>query len=298
VFETDPTLNPNLEIKEYNPRFLQVKRDPFLAELKGNLYALGGVYEGSTVYESPCFEVFSRKTQRWYPKCNPPFFNEHVYLCGHRPPYLSCAIAGTKILVSCPDKPEVFSYDVAKFRCNDLGEWKILSGSDYGLPFIGNALVLDLEDGTNILFSRQFSYWYILHHHHEIDQGIVPYRMTINDSDSRISIKPIKTKALGREVVPPVFWSPTTSHSFVHLGGRKICCVLASQISAEDGNSIDKMLIAFITFEFRCTTKSNDGDDDEFSVENLTTRICEYDCSKECTSSDIYHATLVGCFQR
>jgi hypothetical protein len=192
----------------------------------------------------------------------------------------------------------VFSYDVAKFRCNDLGEWKILSGSDYGLPFIGNALVLDLEDGTNILFSRQFSYWYILHHHHEIDQGIVPYRMTINDSDSRISIKPIKTKALGREVVPPVFWSPGTSHSFVHLGGGKVCCVLASQISAEDGNSIDKMLIAFITFEFRCTTKSNDGDDDEFSVENLTTRICEYDCSKECTSSDIYHATLVGCFQR
>ncbi|KAK9949588.1 hypothetical protein M0R45_005105 [Rubus argutus] len=106
--------------------------------------------------------------------------------------------------------------------------------------------------------------------------------MTINDSDSRISIKPIKTKALGREVVPPVFWSPTTSHSFVHLGGRKICCVLASQISAEDGNSI-KMLIAFITFEFRCTTKSNDDDDDddEFSVDNLTTRICEYDFSNE-----------------
>ncbi|KAK9904469.1 hypothetical protein M0R45_000692 [Rubus argutus] len=163
----------------------------------------------------------------------------------------------------------------------------------------GNALVLDLEDGTNILFSRQFSYWYILRHHHEIDQGIVPYHMTINDSDSRISIKPIKTKALGREVVPPVFWSPGTSHTFVHLGGRKVCCVLASQISAEDGNSIDKMLIAFITFEFRCTTKSNDDDDDdEFSVDNLTTRICEYDCSKECTSSDIYHATLVGCFQR
>lgn len=75
-----------------------------------------------------------------------------------------------------------------------------------------------------------------------------------------------------------------------------MCGVISRQISSDDGNSTHKMRIAFVTFEFQFTTDKMGND--EFSVKSLTTRICEYHCSKESASSDIYHATLAGCFQR
>jgi hypothetical protein len=117
-------VDPNPELKESNPSFLQGKHDPFLVELKGNLYALGGdgVFAGL-----PTFEVLRKKTQRWYPKRNSPFFEKG---CPRPPPYLSCATAGTKILVSCPGDPDVLCYDFADHHPKELGEWKILSVSD------------------------------------------------------------------------------------------------------------------------------------------------------------------------
>lgn len=182
VFETDPTVDPNPSLKEFEPGFLESKGEPFLVELEGNLYALSGIYEGS-----PTFEVFSKRSRFWFPKHDPPFF-EGYFCCGGCHTYLSIAVAGTKILVSCPKNPKVFCFDVAKHRY--LGEWTILSGSDCGLPFVGKTLVLDLDDTSDdkVLFTYQFIHSNVRKDNSE-DWGIVPYRMSINDAESSISIK-------------------------------------------------------------------------------------------------------------
>ncbi|TQD87815.1 hypothetical protein C1H46_026667 [Malus baccata] len=133
----------------------------------------------------PTFEVLYETCKEWVTLPEIPFFHLR---CG---PYFSYAVVGTKVLVSSLETP-VFCFDVAE-KDPERQHWRQLSsmffnGMDF--PFVGTALVLDLDDSDDekLMFVYQ-----------ETDQehslwGLATYRkcmMEDNESVELIGSNPI-----------------------------------------------------------------------------------------------------------
>ncbi|PQQ00070.1 uncharacterized protein Pyn_28373 [Prunus yedoensis var. nudiflora] len=288
--------NTIIKPKRFVSNFLGGKPHPLLVELRGRLYALAG---NPTAYRSDvCFEVFDNKRcETWAPLTNPPLFHENSpFFLMAGPHNFSYAIAGTKIMVCTQDTP-VFCFDVA----DPKQEWEILHSMCAGgpFPFVGRALVVDLQrhrrrrnrpGGTKdkLLFAYQETA--------EDDWRIVAYHMYNNESRiRRIQVLPPLARAPNRR------WERNSSYSFAHLGGTKVCFVLASYSRDYEypfNGSGEKMHLMVQTFEYsisKAYEPATDSDDARsLSVKVLSTRIFEYDWRDE--PHRTLCAELLGCF--
>ncbi|KAM5557236.1 hypothetical protein ABKV19_024566 [Rosa sericea] len=226
------------------PEFQSPKRLPQLMEIEGKLYALD-LRPQQGFPSSSSFEVFDPQTGSWaaLPDHPPP-----IIQC--RGP-LSCAVVGTKFLISACDTP-VYCFDVAEPTrpWNELwvrhDRHKLYDYIDpRALPFL-QVLVLDLEeDNHKILFSS-------------CGNDILVFHMNLSNDLALELIATIEVDIKFDEC----------SVSFIHLGGQKVCFVFL------DWWIFDKMRGVFFTFEYSFsksaaspdTHTSSCGDDPYFRV--------------------------------
>ncbi|XP_040369026.1 uncharacterized protein LOC121051106 [Rosa chinensis] len=226
------------------PEFQSPKRLPQLMEIEGKLYALD-LRPQQGFPSSSSFEVFDPQTGSWaaLPDHPPP-----IIQC--RGP-LSCAVVGTKFLISACDTP-VYCFDVAEPTrpwnelCVRHDRHKLYNYIDpRALPFL-QVLVLDLEEENHkILFSS-------------CGNDILVFHMNLSND---LALELIATIEVDIKF-------DDCSVSFIHLGGQKVCFVFL------DWWIFDKMRGVFFTFEYSFsksaaspdTHTSSCGDDPYFRV--------------------------------
>jgi hypothetical protein len=257
---------------------------PLLVGIKGKLYALNTLPTDHSDF--PIFEVYDPETKLWTALPDPPFDTLSTECSG----FFSCAVVGTKILVS-PwiiglGRP-VFCFDVAEPTApwrerlvHDRDLWK-------GFP---DGLVLDLEDDDDdkIMFSRFGG------------ASIKVFRMKLSN-DERI---PLVLECVATMTLNPDFIPYSLVFTFAHLGGRKVCVTLL------DNWIHYKMRGIFFTFEYSflksaASPESSHSEDPyftlrreynssfrSFSAKSLGWRNVEYNWSQD---SFPCYAELCGC---
>ncbi|PQQ06122.1 hypothetical protein Pyn_40599 [Prunus yedoensis var. nudiflora] len=263
----------------------QGKPEPLVVEVGGKLYVLSG---GPRCFsKSPVFEEFNLGT--WTTLPDPPYIRP----CPRAFRYFSYAIVGTKIMVSTPITP-AFCFNVA---APNPRQWWVCSAEPF--PFLGLALVVDLEEeGSDLKCNKiMFGYERIPGYGHGYD--VVAYAMFHDDENGYCYYHRIQPLHLLTEFHALLGRSHDTFR-FVHLGGRKVCFVIASFIpglEADDDHPIpttEKMNLVVVAFEF--SISKNDGSTRSFSAEILSSCVFPFDWASE--SGRTFDGKLLGCFVR
>ncbi|CAB4287188.1 unnamed protein product [Prunus armeniaca] len=259
----------------------QVKAEPLVVEVGGKLFVLSGGLLASS--ESPIFEEFNPCEGSWTTLPDPP----DMWRYTSEFHYFSCAIVGTKIMVSTPISP-VFCFDVAG---PNPRQWSVCSAVPF--PFKGMALVLDsgLDDNCSKIV---FGYEDVPGH----GDDIVAYMMFNDNENGYCSWFPIAPLNLLTEFSKLVLvGGPDDTFSFVHLGGGKVCfagsCFTPSldpPVSLEED-----MNLIVVTFEFSISDKDSNSAR-ILAVKALGFCIFPLDFASE--EGKRCQAKLLGCFVR
>ncbi|KAH0971632.1 hypothetical protein GBA52_023788 [Prunus armeniaca] len=233
----------------------QVKAEPLVVEVGGKLFVLSGGLLASS--ESPIFEEFNPCEGSWTTLPDPP----DMWRYTSEFHYFSCAIVGTKIMVSTPISP-VFCFDVAG---PNPRQCKIVFGYE-DVPGHGD--------------------------------DIVAYMMFNDNENGYCSWFPIAPLNLLTEFSKLVLvGGPDDTFSFVHLGGGKVCfagsCFTPSldpPVSLEED-----MNLIVVTFEFSISDKDSNSAR-ILAVKALGSCIFPLDFASE--EGKRCQAKLLGCFVR
>ncbi|CAB4317555.1 unnamed protein product [Prunus armeniaca] len=257
----------------------QGKPQPLVVEVAGKLFVLSS---GPVDFPSPAFEEFNSNKGIWTTLPDPPPYTGD---CRD----FSYAIVGTKIMVSTPIS-SVFCFDA---DAPNPGQWSVCCAEPF--PFEGKALVLDLEEDDN-RNKIVFGYERIPGHGYDV----VAYTMFNDDENGYCYCHRITPLHLLTEFSELVFGTDNT-FSFVHLGGGKVCFVIAYSMASLEGDDDYPILgeeevdLIVVTFEFSISKK--DGNSTRFfSTKTLGSCIFPFDFASE--SGSVFEAKLLGCFVR
>ncbi|PRQ60321.1 putative galactose oxidase, beta-propeller [Rosa chinensis] len=276
VLETDQSVEPN-------PRFISTrgtpnpktpymipelepeKPRPWMREIDGKLYALSGDHIGYAA-----FEVFDPKTDHvWAPLPKLQIRKLPIETKGLS--LSSCAVVGTKILITLPLKSRV---GVVKMLCFDVAHpersWTTVEEPPWWQfhsvfpDFYNEVLVLDLEDDDceKLLFTYDFEYCQIR-----------VSSMKLSNEGEPKCIQPLDEIDLPDEFKNLDDFL-ATSYSCAHLGGRRVCF-----------SFVHLLTLLVFTFEFSYSISGI------FSVKALGHRLFEYYSNEELRS-----IFLGGCF--
>ncbi|KAH0971651.1 hypothetical protein GBA52_023807 [Prunus armeniaca] len=288
-------------------------RSLYICTYKCNSRSFHARYDISAIGLSDLSSILKSKSQLKIDKLE--LLRKLASVEGKDVPYdMGCCLFGSQILLAGGRKPEDLEQDDTSLYELDAGTQIYLFEADdnektkakvynHGNRFgsfppphsHSRALVLDLEEDDN-RNKIVFGYEHIPGHGYDV----VAYTMFNDDENGYCYCHRITPLHLLTEFSELVFGTDAT-FSFVHLGGGKVCFVIAYSMASLEGDDDYPILgeeevdLIVVTFEFSISKK--DGNSTRFfSTKTLGSCIFPFDFASE--SGSVFEAKLLGCFVR